>query len=66
MIDWDLACQLLVLLQLMLLSLKCQVCLQLLMRHERDRWRLVLIDFLFWGLRRVRLQGLVLLRHYLG
>jgi len=56
-VDGDLAGQLvlvvLVLLQLMLLMLECQVGLQLLMGHKRDGWGLVVVAFLLGGLRRV-------------
>ena len=62
MIDWDLVGQLL----LMLLMLKYQVGLQLLMRHQRDGWRLVLKDFLLWGLGRVWLRDFLLRGQYWG
>jgi hypothetical protein len=64
MIDWDLAGQLLVLLMLMLLMLKCQVGLQLLMRHQRDSWGLVVEDFLLLRLGRLWLGDLLLRGQY--
>jgi hypothetical protein len=49
-------------LQLMLLMLECQVGLQLLMGHKWDGWGLVVVDFLLGGLGRVWGGELVVLR----